>query len=168
MLDSTEFKPKREPLLFSGLISAAIERLDQETDRTRFRVSVPDPEMPVFADRELILTSIAQLVDNAIKYSEPGSPIEIACTAKETAVVLTVRNKGLVVAPTDRERIFERFYRAPETQHLPAGTGLGLSIVKKIVACAPGKRLGRRRSRLRDIVFYVSPGGCFSRERDIQ
>lgn len=138
MLDSTEFKPRLEPLLFSGLIQAAIERLDQETDRTRFRVSVPGPEMPVLADRELILTSIAQLMDNAVKYSEPGSPIEIACTAKETAVVLTVRNKGVVIAQQDRERVFERFYRAPETQHLPTGTGLGLSIVKKIVASHQG------------------------------
>jgi two-component system sensor histidine kinase KdpD len=138
MLDGTEFKPKREPVLFSGLIRGAIGRLDQETDRKRFRVSVPDPEAPILADRELILTSIAQLIDNAIKYSEPGSPIEVACAAKETAVVLTVRNKGIVIAQQDRERVFERFYRAPETQHLPAGTGLGLSIVKKIVASHHG------------------------------
>jgi len=137
-LDSTEFKPKRESLLFSGLIQAAIGRLDQETDRERFRVSVPKPELPILADRELILTSIAQLMDNAIKYSEPGSPIEIMCAPKHTAVVLTVRNKGLVIAQQDRERVFERFYRAPETQHLPAGTGLGLSIVKKIVASHRG------------------------------
>jgi signal transduction histidine kinase len=53
-------------------------------------------------------------------------------------VVLTVRNKGIVIAPQDRERLFERFYRAPQTQHVPAGTGLGLSIVKKIVASHQG------------------------------
>ncbi len=138
MLDGTEFEPKREPVLFSGLIHAAVDGLPQAADRERFRISVPDPETPIFGDRELILTSISQLVDNAVKYSEPGSPIEIACTAKETAVVLTVRNKGLVIAQQDRERVFERFYRAPETQHLPAGTGLGLSIVKKIVASHQG------------------------------
>jgi len=138
MLDSTEFKPRLEPLLLSGLIRTAVERLDQDTDRDRFRVFVPHPEVPIPADQKLILTSIAQLVDNAIKYSEPGSPIEIACRTNETAVVLTVRSKGLVIAQQDRERVFERFYRAPETQHLPAGTGLGLSIVKKIVASHRG------------------------------
>jgi signal transduction histidine kinase len=52
---------------------------------------------------------------------------------KQAAVVFRLRSKGLVVTQNDRERVFERFYRAPETQHLPAGTGLGLSIVKKIV-----------------------------------
>jgi two-component system, OmpR family, sensor histidine kinase KdpD len=139
MLDSTECRPKREPVLFSRLVCAAIERLEQEADRKRFRVpAAPTPEALILADSELILTSIAQLLDNALKYSDPGSPIEIACTANKNAVVLTVRNKGLAIAPQDRERVFERFYRAPGTQHLPAGTGLGLSIVKKIVASHHG------------------------------
>jgi two-component system sensor histidine kinase KdpD len=137
-LDSTEFRPQREPVLFSRLVSAALRRLDQETDRARFRVSVPIGEIPIFADRELILTSLAQLVDNAIKYSEPGSPIQISFSVKDTTVVLRARTKGLVITPVDRERIFERFYRAPETHHMPAGTGLGLSIVKKIVEAHHG------------------------------
>ena len=98
----------------------------------------PNGETPVLADHELILTSIAQLVDNAVKYSEPGSPIDITFTPKDGQMVLTVRSKGLVVARADRERIFERFYRAPETRHLPSGTGLGLSIVKKIVESHEG------------------------------
>jgi two-component system sensor histidine kinase KdpD len=138
MLDSAEFNPKREALPVSGLIAAAIERLVQESDRDRFRLALPNPEFAILADRDLMLTSITQLIDNAIKYSEPGSPIDIACAARETGVVLTVRNKGLVIAQQDRERVFERFYRAPDSQHLPAGTGLGLSIVKKIVASHRG------------------------------
>jgi signal transduction histidine kinase len=52
---------------------------------------------------------------------------------RESAVVLTVRNQGLVVAPADRERIFQRFFRAPEAQGRASGAGLGLSIVKTIV-----------------------------------
>jgi signal transduction histidine kinase len=138
MLDSAEFNPKRESVRCSALVHEAIERLDQKADRSRFQVSVPDPEPVILADPELMVTSITQLLDNALKYSEPGSPIGIACTATVTGAVLTVRNKGLVIAQQDRDRVFERFYRAPETQHLPAGTGLGLSIVKKIVASHRG------------------------------
>jgi two-component system sensor histidine kinase KdpD len=137
-LDGAEFKPQREPVLLSGLVSAAIRSLADDTDWARFRVSVPDGEILVSADRELILTSLVQLVDNAIKYSEPGSPVDFNLTVDRTAVVLRVRSKGLVIMPVDRERIFERFYRAPETHHLPAGTGLGLSIVKKIVEAHGG------------------------------
>lgn len=138
-LDSTEFSPQRTPVLFSSLVTAAIGRLDQETDRARFRVCIPNGEVPVFADRELILNSLVQLVDNAMKYSEPGSPIDVGLNIKPAAVVLCIRSKGLAIAPPDRERIFERFYRAPGTDHLPAGTGLGLSIVKKIVEAHHGR-----------------------------
>lgn len=137
-LEATEFKPLRKPVLFSRLVRFAIEKLDQDVDRERFRVSVPIREAPVLADRELMLTSVVQLVNNAIQYSEPGSPIDITLATGDREVVLKVTSKGLVVTPNERERIFERFYRAPQTQHVPAGTGLGLSIVKKIVEAHHG------------------------------
>jgi two-component system sensor histidine kinase KdpD len=137
-LDGAEFKPQREPVLFSRLVSEAIQSLAEDTGRARFRVNVPSDEIAISADRELIVTSLVQLVDNAIKYSEPGSPIDFNLTVDRKTVVLSVRSKGLVIMPVDRERIFERFYRATETHHLPAGTGLGLSIVKKIVEAHGG------------------------------
>ena len=138
-LDSTEFAPQPEPLLLSRLMKAAIEELEPLTDHERFQVSVPAHEPAVFADRELILTALAQLIDNALKYSVPASPIDVGLAVAETAVVLTVRNRGLVVGPADRERIFERFYRAPGAQHCAPGTGLGLSIVKTIAEDHQGK-----------------------------
>lgn len=130
--DSREFEPQPEPLLLSRLIKAAIGELDRDADRERFRFSLSAHEPPVLADRELILTAIAQLVDNALKYSLPASPIDVGVSARDAGVVLTVRSRGLVVAPADRERIFDRFYRAPGAQGCAPGTGLGLSIVKTI------------------------------------
>jgi two-component system sensor histidine kinase KdpD len=132
-LDTREPEPEPEPLLLSRLMKSALQDLDQPSDSARFRFDLPVHEPPVLADRELILTAIAQLVDNALKYSLPGSPIDIGVKTKESAVVLTVRSQGLVVAPADRERIFRRFYRAPEAQGCATGAGLGLSIVKTIV-----------------------------------
>jgi two-component system sensor histidine kinase KdpD len=137
-LDTTAFTLQRGPELLSRMTGAAIQTLDQAADRERFHVRVPIGEPQVLADRELIVTSVAQLVDNAVKYSEPGSPIDVHFAGTDAAVVLTVRSKGLVVAANDRERVFERFYRAPDTLHLPAGTGLGLSIVRKIVEAHQG------------------------------
>jgi len=116
-----------------------VQRLDQPSDRERFRITpAAGNENPILADRELMLTSIGQLLDNALKYSEPGTPIDVSFDASLTEVLLAVRSKGLVISARDRERVFERFYRAPETQHLPAGTGLGLSIVKKIITAHNG------------------------------
>jgi len=138
-LETADFKPQREILLFSRLVGAAIQRIDLTTDRERFHIFAPSGEVAIFADSELVLTSIAQLLDNALKYSEPGSPIDVVVMVIDGEVVLTVRNKGMVVSAKDRERVFERFYRAPETQDLPAGTGLGLSIVKRIVEAHHGR-----------------------------
>jgi two-component system sensor histidine kinase KdpD len=138
-LESTEFAPQPEPLLFSRLMKAAIQELDQQADRDRFHIAVPSEEAPVFADRELILTALAQLIDNALKYSLPRSPIDVGLLVGETDVVLTVRSQGLVIAAADRDRIFDRFYRAPGAQDCSAGTGLGLSIVKTIAADHHGR-----------------------------
>jgi two-component system, OmpR family, sensor histidine kinase KdpD len=133
-LESTEFRPQPEPLLLSRLMKSVLQEIEQPADRDRFKIVVPAQEPPVFADRELILTAIAQLIDNALKYSAPGSVIDIQLTVQATAVVLSVRSQGLVVSADDRERIFERFYRAPGAQDRSSGTGLGLSIVKTIAA----------------------------------
>jgi two-component system sensor histidine kinase KdpD len=133
-LESTEFEPQPEPLLLSRLMKAAIQELERPEDRDRFQVAVPAHESAVFADRELILTALAQLIDNALKYSLPKSPIDVGLRVKEATVVLTIRSKGLVVAAADRERIFERFYRTPGAQSFTGGTGLGLSIVKTIAS----------------------------------
>jgi two-component system, OmpR family, sensor histidine kinase KdpD len=133
-LESTEFRSQPEPLLLSRLMKSVLQEIEQPADRDRFRIAVPAQEPPVFADRELILTAIAQLIDNALKYSATGSVIDLHLTVKATAVVLSVRSQGLVVSEADRERIFERFYRAPGAQDRFSGTGLGLSIVKTIAA----------------------------------
>jgi two-component system sensor histidine kinase KdpD len=137
-LEAVEFKPHREPLLFSQVMNLAIEKLDQEEDRRRFRVAAPSHELPVFVDRELLVTSLVQLVHNAIHYSEPGSPIDVTFEVAGNGVTVKLLSKGLVVAASERERIFERFYRAPDAEHAPSGTGLGLSIVKKIVEAHHG------------------------------
>jgi two-component system, OmpR family, sensor histidine kinase KdpD len=138
-LDFKEFEPQPEPLLFSRLIKAAIQELGQLADRDRFRVSVPVSERPVFADRELILTALVQLVDNALKYSLPASPIDVAISVQDEAVVLRMRSQGLVVLEADQERIFDRFYRAPGAQLCSSGTGLGLSIARTIAADHKGR-----------------------------
>ena len=133
-IDSSAFQPQPEPLLLSHLMRLVIQELERETDRQRFRIGVPPHEPPVYADCELILTALAQLADNALKYSDRGTPIEVALAVSGNNVVLSVRNQGLVVRASDRERIFERFYRAAGAQRLSTGTGLGLSIVRTIAA----------------------------------
>jgi two-component system, OmpR family, sensor histidine kinase KdpD len=133
-LGSTRVEPQPEPLLLSRLMKTVIDELDQQVERDRFRLSLPAHEPPVFGDRELLFTALNQLVDNALKYSVADSLVDVGVAVKESGIILTVRSRGLVVAGEDRERIFERFYRAPGAQSHATGTGLGLSIVRTIAA----------------------------------
>jgi two-component system sensor histidine kinase KdpD len=137
-LDSPDFRPQREPLFLSELVNAAIRSIDGQY-RGRFQVTVTSHENPVLADCKLIATALNQLFDNAIKYSVPGSAIETWIEESQGKVTLAVRSQGLIIAPADRERIFERFYRAAGTEHGPSGTGLGLSIVKRIADVHNGR-----------------------------
>jgi two-component system sensor histidine kinase KdpD len=133
-LESKEFEPQREPLLLSRAARTVVAELDQDSARERFHFSIPGTEAAILADPELIMTAIAQLTDNALKYSAPGTPIGVSLDSGDSAVVLRIRSQGLEVLPADRQRIFERFYRAPGAQQFASGTGLGLSIVKTIAA----------------------------------
>jgi two-component system sensor histidine kinase KdpD len=138
-LDGADFKPQREPFLLSSLVKDTLESVDEQQCRSPFRVSIPEQEPPVYADRKLIETALAQLIDNAAKYSDPGSPIAIEVKVGDGEVIVTVRDQGLIIAPADREHIFERFYRGAGSEQRTPGTGLGLSIVRKIVDAHQGR-----------------------------
>src|SRR5262249_18358225 len=71
--------------------------------------------------------AVANLLDNAAKWSPPGGAVEVRLRGGE----LTVRDHGPGIAPSDRELVFERFYRAPEARGCP-GSGLGLAIARQV------------------------------------
>jgi PAS domain S-box-containing protein len=76
---------------------------------------------------------VTNLVDNAIKYSPDGGPIEVELSQPDAETVcLTVRDQGLGIAPSERERVFEQFYRAHAESHL-SGMGVGLFVSRQIV-----------------------------------
>jgi two-component system sensor histidine kinase MprB len=72
--------------------------------------------------------AVNNLIDNAVKYSPPGQPVEIGLAGEE----LTVRDHGPGIAPSDLPHIFDRFYRGAEARGRP-GSGLGLAIVRQVV-----------------------------------
>jgi len=74
---------------------------------------------------------LTQYIDNARKYSAPGTPIAIVARTSHTEVVISVHNFGSTIHIEDRERIFDRFYRAKDLEDSVPGTGIGLSVVRK-------------------------------------
>ncbi len=88
-------------------------------------------EYYITADEEMLKQVWINLIDNAIKFSECNSIVDINIVEKEQNIIFTIQNNGSVIKEEDYQKIFEKFYRASETQ--TSGHGVGLAIVKKIV-----------------------------------
>ena len=132
-LASANIEPQLAPVRLSDLVKEAIGSLEDQAQRARFHVSVEGKEELAWADGKLMVIAFTQLVDNAVKYSVPRSTITVSVATDLKEIGVFVHNQGGVIAPPDRERIFERFYRTAQARQGPVGTGLGLSIAKRIV-----------------------------------
>ena len=97
------------------------------------------PPVPATGRPETVRPVLDQLVENAVKYSPAGGPVEIGVHAEPQAAVLTVADRGRGIAPEDAERVFDRFYRAGTGVDGPAGAGLGLWIVRRTVEAQGGR-----------------------------
>jgi PAS domain S-box-containing protein len=108
-------------------------------DRT-IVLTVDDPMPPVECDPEKLGQVLANLVDNAVRYSPQGGPIEISVTHGGGLARCSVRDEGLGIPAEEHERIFERFYRLdPDLQYAITGTGLGLYISRELVRLMGGR-----------------------------
>lgn len=114
-----------------ALLEELLAEVAKDEEAQRIHISVEDPKLTVCADRGLLAMILTQYVDNARKYSTPGTPIEIVARRSYTEVLFSVHNVGPHIPLDDRERIFDRFYRSSEHVDSVPGTGIGLSVVKK-------------------------------------
>jgi len=130
-LDTEKWSVAPEQVVVSGLISDVLSEQKTRLERHPVEVSIPDGSLTTEGDRGLLATIVGQFVDNAAKYSPPGSPIRVSAEGRHSQVVISVHNEGAPIRLEDRERIFERFYRCPETKDVAPGTGIGLSIARK-------------------------------------
>jgi two-component system sensor histidine kinase KdpD len=112
-------------------IDAVLASRPELAETNRIRVAVADGDLAVRVDRGLLETILAQYLDNALKYSTPGTPVQVTARKSRDEVLFSVHNFGSAIRIEDRERIFERFYRSEGSKEAVAGTGIGLSVVRK-------------------------------------
>ncbi len=87
--------------------------------------------LPLVGDRDLLLQAVANLLDNAIKFSPPGGTIRLSATMQEWGIAVTVADDGPGMPADDRSHAGERFFRADKARATP-GSGLGLSLVQAV------------------------------------
>jgi two-component system sensor histidine kinase SenX3 len=140
-LQSEEVLASAEIVNLNDVMAEAIDRNEQLAASRKIRlVSEQAPQLEVFGNKEMLITAVKNLVENAISYSEPGTSVGLGCSAKESIAEITVTDSGAGISPENQQRIFERFYRAdPSRSRDTGGTGLGLSIVKHVAKIHRGE-----------------------------
>jgi two-component system sensor histidine kinase KdpD len=111
---------------------------DRTSDRV-VRVAIPPGTPEALADGQLLGLVVRHLLDNALKYSPPGTPIELTAETKGERVVVKVSDRGPGVAEKDRNRVFDKFFRARHHKDKMPGSGMGLAIAREVVQAHKGE-----------------------------
>jgi len=104
------------------------------------RTDFPAEDLQAAAHPPLLGQAVDALIDNAMKYSPPGSPVLVSLRADADAILLSVEDAGYGIDPEDLPRIFEPFFRSPRQRGAnPGGVGLGLAIAHRVVEAMGGE-----------------------------
>lgn len=144
-LDAGAHVWRREPVAVAELIDDALQEFDREAGDRQVLVEI-DPELPdIRGDREALGRALWNLLENAAKYSPPGSPIRVFATTRpdvvsgfsrttDTALFIGVQDHGIGIPVAEQQRVFQKFVRGDEARRAGIrGVGIGLALVKRIV-----------------------------------
>lgn len=137
------------------LVRAALQQMRLVAEGRTIQARISNPLPVVEVDAQLMELAIRLLLDNALKYSPPEFPVTVGATTRENALVITVSDEGPGIAERDQARIFEKFYRGPNTRRQVPGTGMGLAIAREIVR-AHGGEISVRSSAGKGSEFSIS------------
>ena len=135
-IEAEKFTSPTEAVDLEQLIEVSVESAKRMADERRSAlVCKIEPDLPsIAADASQILQVLDNLITNALRYGEHGTPVTVSATLEDEMVHLAVADQGEGIAPEHVKRLTERFYRVDTSRSRSlGGTGLGLSIVKHIV-----------------------------------
>jgi two-component system sensor histidine kinase KdpD len=138
-VENATLSPRRERLHLDNILEETIAESAQLLSGHPIAIHLNAQLKTIWADKQLLKMALTQLLDNAAKYSPPGSSITIEGLQEPAEILISVRNQGSFIPPEEREKIFERFYRSPGSNRKAPGTGIGLSVVKQVTEAHLGR-----------------------------
>jgi two-component system sensor histidine kinase KdpD len=138
-IEAGKLRLERQRHSVAEVLHAALQKMELALKEHGTCLEIPDDLPDVLVDQELLGLAIRQLVGNAVKYTQPESPIMIRATAGEGMITIVVADCGPGIPEKDQERIFDRFYRVPETASGVPGSGMGLAIAREVVEAHGGR-----------------------------
>ena len=137
-LESGALQVQKEWQPLEEVVGVALIRLEERLKEHPVTVRLP-PDLPLLLMDGLLVEQVfVNLLENAVKYTPPGAPVEIAAAAGEGAVVVDVADRGPGFPPGEEARVFDKFYRVAGATTV-AGVGLGLTICRGIVTAHGGR-----------------------------
>lgn len=137
-LDREEINPRLEIVDLGAIVAQLAEQQARRSPDRSVSFSPFAGSLEVRADEELLRLAVGQLLENACKYSGPGSAVGIQLVEEQDCVAIRVSNNGSSISDPERYRIFDRFYRGANSGRLAPGSGLGLYVARKIAAAHGG------------------------------
>jgi two-component system sensor histidine kinase KdpD len=128
--------PVPEVWTVDDLVYGALDEVGRDTERVN--VSVPADAPPVLVDAVQVRQILVNLIDNALKFSPPQSPVSVRVTRTRKEVILRIIDQGRGVPENELEHVFEPFYRGAPAQD-QTGTGLGLAIARGFAEANGGR-----------------------------
>jgi len=138
----SEESPEREPVPVHVAVGQAVEQVRAAAEARVVTLAVGEigRRITVPGDRRQLVSAVYNLLDNAVKYSEPESAVHLRCATNGDWVEISVQDHGIGIPTRDYERIFERFYRVDRARSRDTGgTGLGLAIVRHVATNHGGR-----------------------------
>jgi two-component system phosphate regulon sensor histidine kinase PhoR len=140
-LDAGTLRVEREPFNAAAVARAAVDEARQRAaHKSMLRISMSDDLPRVLGDEGRTHQILANLIDNAVKYSPVGSRVDVEVQREDGRIRFSVRDRGPGIPPAEREHVFEKFYRLdPNHQQGVGGSGLGLYICRQLVSSMQGR-----------------------------
>lgn len=132
-IDAGKVHLERKSVSVDHLLQGVLEHFSTKFEGRALNLQKCNGLPRVNVDEDLVSLALRQLIDNALKYSPPGTPIDISTGTSQHHVLIRVCDRGPGIPERDRERIFEKFRRLQPAKDRVPGTGLGLYIAREII-----------------------------------
>jgi len=146
----------KQPVDIQDIVGVALSQLGKRAEGRQIDVFLPKTLHYVSADSGLIVQALVNLLENAVKYSPDGFPIEISAKDIEPFVEIEVADFGTGIPKDDLERVFDKFYRVHHRDNV-AGSGLGLSIARGLIEVHGGRITAANRAGGGTIIKFTLP-----------
>ncbi|MBI4967128.1 MAG: PAS domain S-box protein [Rhodospirillales bacterium] len=137
-LEHGQLAVKREALALGDFLRGVVERSPIPDAVQRVAIAVSPPEAAFDLDDELFGAALANLIENALRYSPPASPVAVEAALKDDGLTIVVRDQGRGMSAEEIERVGTQYFRAKSAEGTK-GAGLGLAIACKVVAAHGGR-----------------------------